>query len=135
VIALFVGGMFIFPLSIVISKVMGRTGAHSKSNPLNGLALESTFMMLVCLPIAYVVFLYNAQLFFPAMMLIIGARYLTFSTLYGLRTYWICGASLIIAGFLAAVFKAPFNVGAFVGSGLELLFSIIIFTQTKNEQK
>ena len=131
--ALFIGGMFIFPLSIVICKLMKCSGNHSKDNPLGSLALEVTFMMLVCLPIAYVVFTHTAEWFFPTMMLVIGARYLTFSTLYGLRTYWLCGGALIASGFALVALKAPFITGAFVGGGLELLFAAFIYPQKRHD--
>ena len=45
--SLFIGGMLIHPLSIVISKLMKRSGAHDKSNPLGALAMESTVLLFI----------------------------------------------------------------------------------------
>lgn len=129
--ALFIGGMFIFPLSIAISKALGRSGKHSKGNPLGRLALEGTFILIVCAPLAYVVALYRIEWFFPAMLFIIGSRYLTFSTLYGLRIYWLCGAILIALGCLLVVFQAPLAAGAFAGAIVELLFSVAVFARSR----
>lgn len=65
VLALFVGGMMIHPVSVALTKLLGRPGVHSRGNPLGPLALESTILLLLCLPLAYVVFLYRADWFFP----------------------------------------------------------------------
>ena len=129
--ALFIGGMFIFPLSIVISKAFGRSGKHLKGNPLGKLALEGTFVLIICAPLAYVVASYRIEWFFPAMLFVIGSRYLTFSTLYGLRIYWLCGATVIAVGCLLVLFQAPFAVGAFAGAAVELLFSIAVFAKAR----
>src|SRR5262245_12373954 len=88
VLTLFVGGMFIYPLSLLFSKALGRPGKHARENPLGLLALEGTFFLLLCLPVAYAAFLYRAAWFFPAMLLIIAGRYFTFQTLYATRLYW-----------------------------------------------
>ena len=50
--ALLIGGMFIHPLSIILGKLIGVSGAHTKGNPLGNLAMESTILMLMCIPLA-----------------------------------------------------------------------------------
>jgi len=37
-----VGGMMIFPVSVVLDKLLGRSGKHDPKNPLGQLALETT---------------------------------------------------------------------------------------------
>jgi hypothetical protein len=127
VIALFIGGMFIFPLSVVISKLVKRSGAHAKDNPLAGLAMENTVWMIAMLPIAYLASLLRIEYFFPAMMLIIGGRYLTFKTLYGLRVYWVCGFALIGAGFALGMMRVSPVIGAFTGATIELVIAVYLF--------
>ena len=129
--ALFVGGMLIHPLSVVSTKVMGSSGAHSKQNPLGTLALATTFWMIMCLPLAYGVSLRRIEWFFPAMLMIIGGRYLTFSTIFGTRLYWLCGGTLAMAGYLVATINAFPAVGAFVGAAIEAAFAIVIFVQAR----
>ena len=129
--ALFVGGMLIHPLSVVSTKVMGRSGTHSKQNPLGTLALATTFWMIMCLPLAYGVSLRRIEWFFPAMLMIIGGRYLTFSTIFGTRLYWLCGGTLAMAGYLVATINAFPAVGAFVGAAIEAAFAIVIFVQAR----
>lgn len=126
VVALFLGGMLIHPASVLVCKLLGRSGRHAKANPLGPLALESTFWMIFSLPIAYAVSRFNMLWFFPCMLLIIGGRYLTFRTLYGLRVYWICGAALAMAAYLIAAFKLQPAAAAFVGAAVEAIFAVFI---------
>ena len=134
-VVLFVGGMFIYPLSVVLSKFLNRSGNHQKNNPLGQLALESTVILLIGAFLAFAVFQIRADLFFPVMLMVIGGRYLPFATVYGRRTYWTIGGMLAVAGMLCALLTAPFAFGAFVGGILEIISSIIIFYREKEESQ
>lgn len=125
--ALFLGGMVIHPFGVLLAKALGRSGAHTRGNPLGTLALETTIILLLGLPLAYVVAQAHITWFFPAMLLVIGGRYLTFATLYGMRIYWACGTTLIVAGGLMVAMNAPFQVGAFAGAAIEAAFAVGIF--------
>jgi hypothetical protein len=132
---LLIGGMFIFPISVALSKFMGRSGGHSKENPLSSLATAGTLWMLLAIPIAYGASLHKIEWFFPAMLLTIGGRYLTFTTLYGLRTYYWLGAALSLAGISLVVLKAPVLAGAFAGASIEYVFACLIFLKAKDEYR
>jgi len=131
VLALFAGGMLIHPVGVLLCKAMGRSGKHSKANPLGALALENTGWLLLCLPIAYAVAQINMLWFFPAMLFVIGGRYLTFHTLFGMRTYWVCGAALSLAGYLLAASKSQPHVAAFAGSAIEAAFATAILLKAR----
>ena len=130
---LFVGGMFIHPVAVVLNKLMGRSGQHLSGNPLGTLALATTFWMILAFPLAYAASLVRIEWFFPAMLFIIGGRYLTFSTIYGTRIYWACGAALALAGyFLAQNLVAP-GFAAAAGAAIEAVFAIVIFQASRRE--
>ena len=132
--ALFIGGMFIFPVGVLIAKLLGRAGTHSRGNPLGALAMETTVLLMVCLPLAFVAALYRIEWFFPAMLLAIGGRYFTFATLYGLRIFWALGGILMAVAFaLVAVPMQP-AVGAFAGGLIELAFAAILFGAASKER-
>jgi hypothetical protein len=131
---LLIGGMFIFPLSVALSKLMGRSGVHSKQNPLSALATTGTLWMLLAIPIAYAASLHKIEWFFPAMLLTIGGRYLTFSTLYGLRVYYWCGGALAIAGVTVVLFKMPVQVGAISGALIEYIFGVLILLKARRSR-
>jgi len=70
--------------------------------------------------------LHRIAWFFPAMLLVIGGRYLTFHLLFGLRVYWLLGLTLAAAGYLLGTSLAAPVVSAFVGASIEALFAAYI---------
>lgn len=124
---LLIGGMFIHPAAVVLNKVLGRSGKHNSSNPLGSLAMASTFWMIMCLLLAYGVSLIRIEWFFPAVLLTIGGRYMTFATLYGMRLYWVMGGALALAAYPLFAFNASPATGALAGATVEVAFAIAIF--------
>ena len=123
---LLIGGMFIHPAAVLLNKVLGRSGKHHPSNPLASLATASTLWMILCLVLAYGVSMLRIDWFFPAVLLIIGGRYMTFATLYGMRIYWVIGIVLAAAAYpLVAAGASPAS-GALVGGGIEVAFAAAV---------
>lgn len=126
---LLIGGVLIYPASVLFCRLLGMRGSHSKGNLLGSLAGASTFWLVFCILVALVLGLLQIQWFFPAMLLIIGGRYLIFATVYGMRLYW--GLGLILAaaglgygGILASPLSLPFAMSALTGAAIEILFAI-----------
>ncbi len=130
---LFIGGMLIHPASRLLLKALGRSGKHHPGNPLGSLALATTFWMILMLPLAYGVSRLRIEWFFPAMLFIIGGRYLTFSTLFGTWIYWFCGTALVLTGLALARANASPGFGAFAGAAIEGGFAPAIFVTTRRE--
>ena len=131
--ALLIGGMLIHPVALLICKLMGARGGHTKGNPLGQLAGASTFWLIFCLPLAYALSLQTPNWFFPAMLLVIGGRYLVFATLYGMRLYWALGAAMIGAGFLLGWAGVSVATGAFAGGAIELAFAPFAYAAVRRE--
>ncbi len=131
--ALLLGGVLIHPIAVLLSKAIGRSGTHTAGNPLAPLAREGTVFFLLGIPLAYAVSRYRIEWFFPAMLLLIGGRYLTFSTLYGMRVYWACGATLVMAAYLVVATGASIAAGAFAGAAVELLFAAAVVVLVRRE--
>jgi hypothetical protein len=127
--ALLIGGMLIHPLGVLICKLLGARGSHIKGNPLGQLAGASTFWLIFCLPLAYLLGLQKPSWFFSAMLLIIGGRYLVFSTLYGMRLYWALGLALAAAGFAFGYLAVPAHIVALAGAALEAVFAVVCLMQ------
>ena len=125
--ALFIGGMFIHPLAVLLVRLLGRSGRHAAGNPLAVLAMATTVWMIMMLPLAYAISLWRIDLFFPAMLFVIGGRYLCFHTLYGKRLYWVFGAVLALAGWGLAALHAPAVLGAMAGAAIEIAFAGLLF--------
>jgi hypothetical protein len=72
--------------------------------------------MLLLVPVG----LYRLNWFFPALMVLVGAHYLPFATLYGMRMFLFLAGILIATGVVIAVYAAEtFSLGSWIG-GLTL---------------
>ena len=131
--ALLLGGVFIHPLGIMLGKALGHPGRHRVGNPLAGLAMEGTLWMLAGIAIAVGLQALRLEWFFPAMLLTIGGRYLTFQTIYGLRIYWVLGAVLCAAGLALGLARAPVAQGALAGAAIEIVFAAAIFWRARRD--
>lgn len=113
-------GFFIFPLTMLLLRISGGRSSLSKSNPLSGLAMQIAFTvplgMLLLAPVAT----YRLNWFYPALMVIVGAHYLPFTFLYGMRMFLPLGAILVGGGTVIALYcSGTFSLGGWVG-GLTL---------------
>lgn len=124
--SLLIGGALISPVSSILGKLIGLKG-HSAWNPLKNLAMENTIWMLMCIPIAYGLSTQNIAWFFQSMLLIIGGRYLTFSTLYGKKSYWVLGAILGVFAYLLFSLHAQSFVSLLAGGSIELFFGTFLY--------
>lgn len=128
---LFIGASFIVPVANLLDRALGAAGKHSAGNKLAPLAMESTVFMLMCLPLAYGLSLFRMEWFFPAVLMIIGGRYLLFATVYGTPLYWLLGGSLGAAAVIAYQFVFPPYVAALTGAGIELLFGAVLLAMKR----
>jgi len=135
VFALLIGGVFIYPLSILLNKSFGASGMHRKDNPLGNLAMEGTISMILCMSLAYMLSLQKVEWFFPGMLLIIGGRYLTFASLYGIRLYWALGICLAVAAYFLFMLNAQSYISTLVGSGIEISFGLVLLVLAKKSKK
>lgn len=125
--ALFFGGMAIHPLSLLLEKLFFKREKPVAPNPLEMLALQTTPFLIIGLVIAYVVSGSHADWFFAIALMAVGARYLVFQTIYGMRHYVVLGALLIAFGFVAIWYlELPPHLVAIAGGVTELLFSAAI---------
>ncbi len=115
-----IGGFFIFPLTHMLVRLSSRPVPVSTGNPFTSLGMQVAFVlpfsMLLLLPVG----LYRLNWFFPALMILVGAHYLPFATLYGMRMFLFLAGILISAGVVIALYFAhTFSEGAWIG-GLAL---------------
>ena len=115
--------------SVWWSKLLGASGSHTKGNPLGQLAGASTFWLIFSLPLAYGLSLQDVAWFFPAMLLVIGGRYLVFATIFGMRLYWILGLALGGAGVALGMVRADPAISAGTGSLIEFALALVCFAQ------
>lgn len=128
---LFVGGALIHPVSTLALRALGKNARVSQGSPLAQLAMATTAWLIAGCVLSFGLYTANPAWFFPAMLLVIGSRYLAFQTLFGHRIYWICGAALIAAGYLGASAQLSPATVAFAGSGVEAAFAAILLARKK----
>jgi hypothetical protein len=115
-----IAGFFIFPLTQLMLRLSGRRASLSRENPFNSLGMQVAFVLPFSMLLLVPVGLYNLNLFFPALMILLGAHYLPFATLYGMRMFLFLAGILIAMGVVIAhYFSGMFSLGAWIG-GLAL---------------
>jgi hypothetical protein len=123
---LVVGGFFIFPLTQLGLRLLGHRGALSKENPLHGLGMQVAFTLPLSLPVVGAAALYRLEWFYPAFMVVLGAHYLPFVFLYGMRMFAVLCALLVSVGmWLATRGPTPFPAGAWITGVLLLAFAFL----------
>lgn len=134
IIAFFIGGIFIIPIGIFIAKLFNRSGNDTKGNTLAILSFECTAILFIGLFISYIVFLLKTEWFFTIMLMIVGARYFIFQTIYGMKIYWLIAIAMVITGFFSLFLEIPLYLVALLGGGIELIFATIIMGKEKSNK-
>jgi len=124
IILIVLGGCFIFPMTRLGLILMRRPVVISRENPLNALGMQVAFTLPLSLPVVGAAALYRLDWFFPAFMIVLGAHYLPFVFLYGMRMFAMLTALLVTAGIvLAMYFPLGFSAGAWLTGGVLLVFA------------
>lgn len=120
-------GMFIFPLTQLILRVLGHSGGLPRGHPMNSLAMQVAFIVPLSLPVIGAASLYNINWFYPAFMLIVGVHYMPFIFLYGMWEFGVL-AALLIGGGVAFGMLLPdtFIVGGWFTAVALLLFAVLV---------
>lgn len=120
--ALVLGGTFIFPLSQLLLKAMGKPASLSKENPFGTLAMQVAFVIPLCYPVIAAATIHNINWFFPAFLVVVGAHYLPFIFLYGMWQFGMLAALLVGLGTAIGIYIPDnFALGGWIGGALYLL--------------
>jgi Family of unknown function (DUF7010) len=120
IVTVVIGGFFIFPITQVLLRLSGRRASVSRENPFNSLAMQVAFVLPLSMLLLVPVGLYRLNWFFPALIVLVGAHYLPFASLYGMRMFLFLSAILVAVGVVVALwFSGTFSLGAWV-AGLAL---------------
>lgn len=122
-----VAGFFIYPLTLLLLRLSGRRASLSRDNPLGKLGMQIAFAGAAPLLLLVPVTEFRLTLFYPALMVIMGAHYFPFTFLYGMRMFMPLATALTGCGVLLA-FYAPrsFSLGGWVGGGILFVFAWIL---------
>jgi hypothetical protein len=121
-----IGGFFIFPLTQMLLRLSGYRASVSSENPFNSLGMQVAFVLPFSMLLLAPVGLYHLNWFFPALMVLLGAHYLPFATLYGMRMFLFLAGILIAAGVVIAhYYSGTFSLGAWIGGLVLFVFAWI----------
>jgi hypothetical protein len=126
--ALFVGSMLIFPLTQAILRIMGRPARVNPENRLWALGAQSAFSVGLSFLVVGAIGILFQPWFFPAAMIVVGAHYLVFITLYGMRMFGMLAAILAIAGASLAIYGPQiqtFSLGGWLTALILIAFAFI----------
>jgi hypothetical protein len=123
---LVIGGFFIFPLTQLVLRLMGRPASLPKRHPMNGLAIQVAFVLPFTLPLVFAATAYHHSWFYPALMIALGAHYLPFIFLYGMPEFGVLAGLLIASGFVIGLYLpvAP-SFGGWLTAGVLFIFSFV----------
>lgn len=121
VLVLLVGGFFIYPVTVLISRSLGHVASIPADNPLREAGFTIPIVGALGIPVVGVAALHDVDLFYPAFMVIMGAHYLPFSHLYGMRLFLAIGAGMWAAGLVIGLWFPDLAVFGAWATGLALI--------------
>jgi hypothetical protein len=132
--SLIIGCMFIFPLAQLVLKLMGRPASLPKGHPMIGLAMQIAFTVPLSLPLVAAATHAHWGWFYPSVMIIVGAHYLPFIHLYGMRMFGAL-AALLLGGALvfAHLEAAPFAAGGWFTGATLVAFAFLGLALVRRE--
>lgn len=126
IVILVAGGFFIFPLTQLVLRLLGGPSSLPRDNSLNALGAQVAFVLPLTLPLVGAAALYRLTWFYPAFMVVLGAHYLPFVFLYGMRLFAFLAGMLVGAGLLLGLYgPAWFPAGAWLTSAVLLAFAAL----------
>jgi hypothetical protein len=136
IISLFVGGFFIFPMTQLLLRLMGRPASLPKGHPMNALGMQIAFTLPFNLPLVAAATAHHLNWFYPAFMIALGTHYLPFIFLYGMPEFGVLAGLLIGAGVTIGLYmQSVFSPGAWLTGVVLLLFAFIGRSTALRESK
>jgi len=135
-ITLVVGGFFIFPMTQLALRLSGRRASLPKDNPLRELAIEVAIVAPLMLPLVGAAALFRLEWFYPAMMIAVGAHYLPFAFLYGMRHFLVLGSAMFACGLFIGLYASGLALtGAWVTVVLLVVFALVGWYRVRGERE
>jgi hypothetical protein len=126
ILAMLIAGFFIYPITQLILRALGGPTSLPANNPMRELAIEVALVGPLMLPLIGAATLHKEAWFYPAFMIAIGAHYLPFSFLYGMRQFIFLAVLMVVPGLLIGLYAPSLStLGAWLTAGLLLVFGFM----------
>lgn len=124
-------------LSAIHPRVEGMGGLAflPKGHPSIGLAMQGAFTVPLGLLVAIALGTLEPSLFFPASLIVVGAHYLTFISMYGMRLSGVRAGVLVAVGAVA-IFVVPTlrDASGWIGAAVLLVSALPLFISHRAEK-
>ncbi len=121
VLVLLIGGFFIYPVTALGVRLLGSAGTLSPDNPLREASVTIPIVGAMGIPVAGAAALYDIDWFYPAFMVVMGAHYLPFSHLYGMRIFLPLGTAMWLAGLALGLWAPEWSLAGAWLTGVSLV--------------
>lgn len=129
ILALVLGGVFIFPLTTLVLRLSGRPSSLRRENPLGFLAMQVAFTIPLAIPLILAATAWKPEWFYAGCLIVVGAHYLPFVTLYGQPIFGVAGVLMAAAGILLPRFRpGEFATGGWLGGAMLAVLGIVLWT-------
>jgi len=131
---LLVGGMFIHPIAMACSRLLGMT-SPVRSNRLSILNTWIALTIPLGLPLVFMATAAGHEnIFYPAFVVLVGAHWLPFAYIYSMNSFVVIACVLVLVGILFGfVLVESFSACGFVAGGILLLFAAINYFMVHRE--
>jgi len=125
--AIIVGGMFIFPLTMLALRALGRRATLKSENPLGLLAMQVAFTVPLSIPLILAASQGRPEWFYAGFLIVVGAHYLPFVTLYGQPAFYPVAGVMVGAGFAVPTLRpGDFSFGGWLGGAMFVLLGFVL---------
>jgi hypothetical protein len=136
ILTLVFAGFFIFPVTQLLLRLTGGPASLTRGNPLNNLAMQIAFTLPMTMLLLVPVTEFRLNLFYPALMILLGAHYLPFTFLYGMRMFIPLCALLVSSGVVIAYyFSGSFSLGGWICGLTLFVFAWILRAAVQQEAR
>ena len=133
---LVIGGFFIFAFTELLVRTVGSRLRLRSGNSLPQLGMQAAFVLPLSMPLLLPVSRYELNWFYPALMILLGAHYLPFVFLYGMRMFAALAAALLGGGIIIALYlSGSFSIGAWYTGAILLIFAAVGRSLVRNERR
>lgn len=124
---LFLGGALIFPATSLVLRLSGRPASLPTGHPMAALAVQIAFTVPIGLVVVVGMLAGREDHFFPASTVVVGAHYLPFVFLYGMRTFAYLSGALVVPGVVLLLWlRLPATLGGWVTGGVLVVFAFLL---------
>jgi len=118
ILVLVFGGMLIFPTLLAVLHLLGGPAGLPKDHPMNALGMQVALVAPLAMPVAGGAALYRLDWFYPAFMVVVGAHYLPFTFLYGMKVFTVLAYAMVAGGLMLGLYgPREFALGGWINGG------------------